>query len=67
MLVKRKYIYGWSSTNVKSIKECLEFAIKENIKPIVEVFKFNDLALGYEKMIKDEARFRIVINFENNK
>lgn len=67
MLIKKKSIYGWSSTHVKSIKECLEFAIKENIKPIVEVFKFNDLALGYEKMIKDEARFRIVINFENNK
>ena len=64
MLMGRKSIYGWSSAHHESNKECLEFALKENIKPIVEVFKFEDLDSVYEKMIKSKARFRIVINLE---
>ena len=64
MLMKKKSIYGWTSTNIKNIKECLDFAVKHNIKPIVEEFKFKDLDLVYEKMKKSEARFRIVINLE---
>ena len=65
MLMGRKSIYGWSSAHHESNKECLEFALKENIKPIVEVFKFEDLVLGYEKMLSGKARFRIVVKIEN--
>ena len=65
MLMGRKSIYGWTSAHHESNKECLEFALKENIKPIVEVFKFEDLVAGYEKMIKGEARYRIVVKMDD--
>ena len=65
MLMGRKSIYGWSSAHHESNKECLEFALKENIKPVIEVFKFEDLVLGYEKMLSGKARFRIVVKIEN--
>ena len=65
MLMGRKSIYAWTSAYLENNKECLEFAIKENIKPIVEVFKFEDLVAGYEKMIKGEARYRIVVKMDD--
>ena len=65
MLMGRKSIYAWTCAYLESITECIEFAIKENIKPIVEVFKFEDLVSGYERMIKGEARYRIVVKMDD--
>ena len=64
MLTSRKSIYTWSCAYLESITECLEFAIKENIKPIVQVFKFEDLVSGYERMVKGEARYRVVVKMD---
>lgn len=65
MLMARKSIYAWSCAYLESIIECIEFAIKENIKPIVEVFKFEDLVAGYERMVKGEARYRVVVKMDD--
>ena len=65
MLMARKSIYAWSCGYLESIIECIEFAIKENIKPIVEVFKFEDLVSGYERMVKGEARYRVVVKMDD--
>ena len=61
----RKSIYAWSSAYLENVIECINFSIKENIKPIVEVFKFEDLIKGYEKMVKGEARYRIVVKMDD--
>ena len=65
MLMDRKSIYAWSSAYLENVIECINFSIKENIKPIVEVFKFEDLIKGYEKMVKGEARYRIVVKMDD--
>ena len=65
MLMGRKSIYAWSSAYLENVIECINFSIKENIKPIVEVFKFEDLIKGYEKMVKGEARYRIVVKMDD--
>ena len=42
----------------------MEFSLKNEVKPMVEVYKFEDLPKGYESMASGKARFRNVIKFE---
>ena len=45
-------------------KECLEFSLKNEIKPMVQTFKFEELQKGYDDMCSGKVRFRSVIKFE---
>ena len=60
----KKSIQGWICFDNEVKKECLEFSLKNGVKPMVEVYKFEDLPKGYESMASGKARFRNVIKFE---
>ena len=60
----KKSIEGWVCFDNEVKKECLEFSLKNEVKPMVEVYKFEDLPKGYESMASGKARFRNVIKFE---
>ena len=44
-------------------KECLEFSLKNEIKPMIQIYEFEDLQKGYDEMCSGHARFRNVIKF----
>jgi len=60
----KKSIQGWVCFDNEVKKECLEFSLKNEVKPMVEIFKFEDIPKGYEGMVSGKARFRNVIKFE---
>lgn len=59
----RKIIQGWICFDNEVKKECLEFSLKNEIKPMTEIYKFEDFQKGYDNMSFGKARFRSVIKF----
>lgn len=51
----KKNIEGWVCFDNEVKKECLEFSLKNEVKPMVEVYKFEDLPKGYENMASGKA------------
>ena len=45
-------------------KECLEFSLKNEVKPMIQTYKFEELQKGYDDMASGKARFRSVIKFD---
>ena len=60
----KKNIQGWVCFDNEVKKECLEFSLKNEIKPMIQIYKFEDLQKGYDDMSSGLARFRSVIKFE---
>ena len=59
-----KCIQGWVCFDNEVIKECLEFSLKNEIKPMVQTYKFEDFQKGYDDMFSGKARFRCVVKFD---
>ena len=59
----KKNIQGWVCFDNEVKKECLEFSLKNEIKPMIQIYKFEDLQKGYDDMSSGLARFRSVIKF----
>lgn len=59
----KKNIQGWVCFDNEVKKECLEFSVKNEIKPMIQIYKFEDLQKGYDDMSSGLARFRSVIKF----
>lgn len=57
-----RQIMGWPSGTPKDAEECLQFAARFGVRPMVEKYSFADVAAGYERMISGKARFRVVID-----
>lgn len=57
----RKSISGWPSGDAKDSEETLNFSAMENITPEVEIFPLEEANKAYDRMINNEARFRVVL------
>jgi D-arabinose 1-dehydrogenase-like Zn-dependent alcohol dehydrogenase len=55
-------IMGWPGGSAKDAEECLLFAARFGIRPMVEKFSFEDVADGYKRMMSGKARFRVVVD-----
>ena len=60
----KKSIQGWVCFDNEVKKECLEFSLKNNVKPMIKIYKFEELQKGYDDMCSGHARFRSVIKFD---
>jgi len=60
----KKNIQGWVCFDNEVKKECLEFSLKNDIKPMIKIYKFEELQKGYDDMCSGHARFRSVIKFD---
>ena len=60
----KKSIQGWVDFDNEMKKECLEFSLKNEIKPMIQTYKFEELQKGYDDMASGKARFRSVIKFD---
>jgi propanol-preferring alcohol dehydrogenase len=57
-----RQIMGWPGGTPKDAEECLQFAARFGIRPMVEKYPFESVADGYERMMSGKARFRVVID-----
>lgn len=58
----RKQIMGWPSGTAKDSEECMEFAARFDIRPMIEQYPFDQAQEAYERMMSGEARFRVVLD-----
>ena len=61
LIAGRKTIRGWSSGHAKDAEETLQFAALAGVRPMIETFPLADAEAAYERMLRNEARFRVVL------
>ncbi|MFC7135722.1 alcohol dehydrogenase [Halobaculum litoreum] len=52
---------GWASGNARDSQDTLEFSDLREITPEVETFALDEVHAAYDRMIENEARFRVVL------
>jgi D-arabinose 1-dehydrogenase-like Zn-dependent alcohol dehydrogenase len=57
----RRSMEGWASGHARDSEDTLEFSALRDIEPMVETYPLEDAADGYERMLSNEARFRVVL------
>ncbi|WP_277554783.1 alcohol dehydrogenase [Halobaculum limi] len=54
-------VEGWASGNARDSQDTLEFSDLREITPEVETFALDEVDAAYDRMIENEARFRVVL------
>ncbi len=57
----RRSIRGWPSGDAMASQDTLEFSALTGVRPTIERFELGDVNEAYERMITNQARFRVVL------
>ena len=57
----RGAVEGWGSGHARDSQDTLEFSALRDVTPEIETYPLKDVADAYERMIDNEARFRVVL------
>lgn len=60
----RKSLSGWPSGTAKDSEDTLNFSALTDIVPTIETFPLEEAGEAYDRMISNEARFRVVLTME---
>ena len=60
----RKAIQGWPSGTAKDAEDTLQFSALSGTTPMIETFPLEQANEAYERMITNQARFRVVLTME---
>jgi len=61
LISKRTSVAGWPSGRAADSEDTMRFSVLEGIRPMIETFPLTEAAKGYQRMIKGDARFRVVL------
>ena len=61
LIMGRRSIAGWPSGDAKDSEDTLEFSALKNVSPKIETFPLKEANEAYDRMINNEARFRVVL------
>ncbi|MAO10853.1 MAG: alcohol dehydrogenase [Flavobacteriaceae bacterium] len=61
LLMARKSVTGWPSGTAIESEDTLNFSALTDTKPMIETYKLDDVAEAFDKMMNNEARFRVVL------
>jgi D-arabinose 1-dehydrogenase-like Zn-dependent alcohol dehydrogenase len=61
LLGARKSVQGWPSGTSRDSEDTLNFCALHGIRPMIEEFPLDEAQRGYERMITNKARFRVVL------
>ena len=61
LIMGRKSITGWPSGDAKDSEDTLDFSALTNVTPKIETFSLEEANKAYDRMINNEARFRVVL------
>lgn len=56
-----KSVQGWHSGHAKDAEETLNFTVLSGVRPQIETFPLTKASLAYQRMLKNQARFRVVL------
>ena len=57
----RGAVEGWGSGHARDSQDTLEFSALRDVTPEIERFPLEDVSDAYDRMIENEARFRVVL------
>jgi D-arabinose 1-dehydrogenase-like Zn-dependent alcohol dehydrogenase len=57
----RRSIQGWPSGTARDSEDTMNFCVLTGIRPMIEEFPLADASRAYERMIRNQARFRVVL------
>lgn len=61
LIMGRKSVSGWPSGDAKDSEETLNFSALQDVTPEIETFPLEKANEAYDRMINNEARFRVVL------
>jgi NADPH2:quinone reductase len=57
----RGAVKGWSSGHAKDWEDTLDFSALRDVTPEIETYPLSEVEAAYDRMIENEARFRVVL------
>jgi len=57
----RSGLEGWASGHARDSQDTLEFSALRDVTPEIETYPLTDVEAAYERMLANEARFRVVL------
>jgi len=64
LLMNRASITGWASGDSRDSEDTLKFAITTGVETMIEKFPLDKAQEAFDKMLKNEARFRCVLTMK---
>lgn len=61
LIGKRRSIAGWPSGRAADSEDTLRFSALTGVRPMIETFPLEQAAEGYARMMRGDARFRVVL------
>lgn len=61
----RKSVSGWPSGDALDSEDTLNFSALTGVVPKIETFPLDEVSAAYERMINNEARFRVVLTMDH--
>lgn len=67
LIFKRRALAGSLIGGIKETQEMLDFCGKHNIMPEIELIAMTDINYAYDRMVKNDVRYRFVIDMQSLK
>lgn len=61
LIGKRAGIYGWPSGSSIDSEDTMNFSAMTGVRPMIETFPLDKAPEAYDRMMSNQARFRVVI------
>ena len=61
LVMNRGSVEGWASGHARDSQDTLEFSALRDITPEVETYPLEEVSAAYDRMMANEARFRVVL------
>jgi alcohol dehydrogenase len=61
MIFKSAAVRGWYSGVAADSEDTLRFSKLQGIKPMIEIYPFDQAQAAYDRMVSGKARFRVVL------
>jgi len=61
LIMGRRSVKGWPSGTADDSEDTLDFSALTGITPMIETFPLSEANAAYDRMINNEARFRVVL------
>lgn len=65
LIMKRRRLAGSLIGGLKETQDMLDFCGQHRIQPEIELIKIKDINLAYERMVKNDVRYRFVIDMSS--
>jgi alcohol dehydrogenase/propanol-preferring alcohol dehydrogenase len=61
LIMGRRSVSGWPSGTADDSEDTLDFSALTGVAPMIETYPLSEANEAYDRMIKNEARFRVVL------